>query len=188
MSNPATTSQTLGPFFSIGLSYRNNSSVCAETVDGAHITLSGQVWDGAGTPVSDAQLELWQADSHGRFAGVDPEMTGSIDAGFEGFSRIPTDEHGAFRFQTILPGTVSTLDGVAQAPHIVVVLMMRGILKHLITRIYFANDARNDADPILNAVPQERRSTLLAQLTGAPGEYRWDIHLQGEHETVFFAY
>ncbi len=189
MSFPATASQTVGPYFSIGLSYLNSVSVCAESAEGEHISISGQVLDGDGVPVPDAQLELWQADDKGRFAGFDPGESGATAEDFQGFARIPTDERGVFRFHTIRPGTVVTLEGTSQAPHIVVLLFMRGLLKHLVTRIYFANDPRNTGDPVLLTVPPERRQTLLAEPTAEqPEQYRWDIRLQGENETVFFAY
>jgi protocatechuate 3,4-dioxygenase alpha subunit len=189
MTNPATASQTVGPFFSIGLSYRNGNSLCAEDTEGAHIQISGQVLDGEGIPVPDAQLELWQADCKGRFVGIDPSFGEGASDGFQGFARVPTDEHGAFRFHSVYPGSVAGAAGTRQAPHIVVLLSMRGLLKHLFTRIYFAGDPFNLSDPILHAVPSERRQTLLAQsVENMPGHYKWDICLQGKDETVFFLY
>ncbi len=189
MSYPATASQTVGPYFKIGLAYLDGNRLCTDTAAGVHITVSGQVFDGEEVPVPDAQLELWQADDQGRFAGHDPTERGAVSEGFAGFARVPVDQHGAFHFHTVFPGSVTSPDGTANAPHIVVVLSMRGLLKHLYTRIYFAGNPLNDTDPILQAVPADRRSTLTADPTpGSPDQYRFDIHLQGENETVFFKY
>jgi protocatechuate 3,4-dioxygenase, alpha subunit len=187
MTTPATTSQTVGPYFSIGLSYRNDPYLCSPETEGEHIQISGQVFDGAGTPVTDAQLELWQADTFGRFAGADTNNSGTASAGFRGFARAAVDQRGTFLFHTILPGCVPDASGTPQAPHIVVLLFMRGILKHLYTRIYFDNDPRNETDPVLHAIPAERRATLFARLDTS-GQYTWNIHLQGDNETVFFDY
>jgi protocatechuate 3,4-dioxygenase, alpha subunit len=189
MSVPATASQTVGPYFSIGLSRMNGVALCSEAVAGEHIEISGRVFDGNGHLVPDAQLELWQPDNEGRFAGIDHAGVGSSSDQFVGFARVPTDEQGAFRFHTVLPGTVTLLDGTPQAPHIVVLLSMRGLLKHLFTRIYFAGRPENQNDPILLAIPAERRSTLYAQPRDDNSKHLlWNIHLQGEDETVFFQY
>jgi len=189
MKYPATASQTVGPYFRIGLSYLDSSALCTEAAPGRHITLSGQIFDANGAPVPDAQLELWQADDQGRFAGYDPAESGVVSEGFAGFARVAVDERGAFKFHTVYPGSVATLDGTAQAPHIVVMLSMRGILKHLYTRIYFAEDPRNTEDLVLSSVPAERRKTLFAQLIPESAhEYLWNIRLQGADETVFFQY
>jgi protocatechuate 3,4-dioxygenase alpha subunit len=192
MSVPATASQTVGPYFSIGLSYRNSIATCAEATEGEHIEISGQVFDGEGVPVPDAQLELWQADAKGRFAGLDPSDPsehGPASPGFQGFARVPTNEEGAFHLHTVRPGAVTGPSGTLQAPHIVVLLSMRGLLRHLFTRIYFSNEPLNTSDPVLLAIPPERRPTLFAQpIEGQPQSYRLDIRLQGENETVFFMY
>lgn len=189
MKYPATASQTVGPYFRIGLSYLDSSALCTEAAPGKHITVSGQIFDANGAPVPDAQLELWQADDQGRFTGYDPAESGIVSEGFTGFARAAVDELGAFQFHTVYPGCVATLDGTAQAPHIVVMLSMRGILKHLYTRIYFAADPRNHVDPVLSAVPSERRKTLFADLMpGSSHEYLWNVRIQGADETVFFQY
>ncbi len=193
MSDPATASQTpsqtVGPYFGIGLSYLNSDALCAESTPGEHISISGQIFDGAGVPVPDAQLELWQPDADGRFAGLDPSGKWPAADGFVGFARVPTDANGGFAFHTIRPASVRTLDGKLQAPHIVLVLFMRGLLKHLHTRIYFAGDPRNASDPVLLVVPAERRQTLCAEPSAEnPTHYRWNIQLQGSDETVFFQY
>lgn len=189
MSCPATASQTVGPYFRIGLSHLDSSALCSESAPGKHMTVSGQIFDADGALVTDAQLELWQADDQGRFAGYDPSESGIVSDGFIGFARVPVDERGVFKFHTVYPGCVATLDGTLQAPHIVLMLSMRGILKHLYSRIYFAGDPLNGDDPVLLAVPSERRKTLLAELTpGSSNEYLWNVRLQGADETVFFQY
>jgi protocatechuate 3,4-dioxygenase alpha subunit len=167
----------------------NCASLCGEHATGDHIQVAGSLFDGKGKPVPDAQLELWQADSVGRFSGSDIGLGEITEGCFRGFARVPSDALGRFHFRTIRPGRVKTLDGKEQAPHIVVLLFMRGLLKHLITRIYFADDERISTDPILSLVGSKRTPTLLAQpIAGPPGNYHWDIHLQGEQETVFFAF
>ena len=189
MSAPATASQTVGPYFRIGLSYLDNAALCTETAPGKHITVSGQVFDADGAPVPDAQLELWQADDKGRFAGYDPTGGAIVSDGFTGFARVPVDDRGVFKFHTVYPGSVTALDGSAQAPHIVLMLSLRGILKHLYTRIYFAGDPLNGDDLVLSAVPSDRRKTLFAELMpGSTNEYQWNVRLQGADETVFFQY
>ena len=161
MNMPATASQTVGPYFSIGLSRMNSVDLCTEAMTGEHIEVFGQLFDGNEHSVPDAQLELWQPDNQGRFAGSDPAGARPPAEDFTGFARVPTDERGAFRFHTILPGTVTLLDGTPQAPHIVVLLSMRGLFKHLFTRFYLAGHPDNQNDPILLAIPAERRSTSL---------------------------
>ena len=189
MSYPATASQTVGPYFKIGLAYLDSNSLCTDATPGRHITVSGQVFDGEGVPVPDAQLELWQADDQGRFASYDPAERGEVSTGFAGFARVPVDQHGGFNFRTIFPGSVPAPDGSLQAPHIVVVLSMRGLLKHLYTRIYFAGNPLNETDTVLQAVPADRRATLIAEATTeSPKQYRFNIRLQGDNETVFFKY
>ena len=108
-------------------------------------------------------------------------------SGFKGFGRIPTDARGAFRFSTIKPGRVPGPGGRLQAPHLVVSVFMRGLLKHLATRIYFPDEAGNAEDPILKLVPPARRSTLIAR-PRSRGVLEWNIILQGKGETVFFDY
>jgi len=189
MSYPATASQTVGPYFRIGLSYLDSPALCTNAAPGEHITISGQVFDADGTPVTDGQLELWQADDQGRFAGYDPTERGAVSEGFVGFARVPLDERGAFKFHTVIPGSVPAPDGSVQAPHIVVMLSMRGLLKHLYSRIYFYGNPLNELDPVLTLVPTSRRQTLCAELVpGSTDAYLWKVRLQGDGETVFFQY
>ena len=140
---------------------------------GEGIILTGIVTDGDGLPVADAMVEIWQADSGGRY-----------DAAFQGFGRCRTDGEGRFRFTTIRPGPVPGRGNAIQAPHIQVMLFARGLLTHLTTRAYFSGEPLNEEDPLLALVPPERRPTLLAQ-EAAPGEWVLDIALQGRGETVF---
>ena len=194
MSPKQTPSQTVGPYFAYGLTPEQYgyplSSVAGpamrgDDTDGEPIRIEGQVLDGEGAPVNDAMIELWQADAQGRYAHpADPR---SSNAGFAGFGRCGTgtDPENRFRFETVKPGAVS--DG--QAPHINVAVFMRGLLTHAYTRIYFSDEAEaNAADPVLGSVPADRRATLAAERTqdGGVTVYRFDIHMQGESETVFF--
>jgi protocatechuate 3,4-dioxygenase alpha subunit len=170
-----TPSQTVGPFFAIGLPWAEGPFVVGAGAPGAFV-LSGTVRDGAGDPIADALLETWQADENGAFGERD---------GFRGFARVPTDEDGAFAIRTVKPGPLPGPGGSTQAPHLAVSLFARGLLHRVVTRIYFpGEEAANAADPILAAVPPDRRGTLVAHPT-ADG-YRFDIHLQGPDETVFF--
>jgi len=181
-----TASQTVGPFFSIGLcSGSLGHLVPAEIADGSKVvSIRGRIWDGDGQAVPDAVLEIWRADDRGEYADSDECDAGGVPSGF---ARIPTSELGEFEFATLKPGPTAGAKGEVHAPHITVLIFMRGLLRHLVTRIYFAQDAANAQDPVLRAVPEGRRETLLAtQIAGNESELRWDVHLQGDTETVFF--
>jgi protocatechuate 3,4-dioxygenase alpha subunit len=182
---PTTPSQTVGPYFAIGLPFERGPFAVDPDTPGA-ITLTGTVYDGAGQIVPDTVIETWQADPDGRFADLYGYGEQSRLQGFRGFARYGTEDgDGRFEIVTVKPGPVPGLRGVMQAPHIDVTVMARGMLARVVTRIYFADEAEaNSADPVLAAVPAERRSTLLAQPT-ATG-YTFDIRLQGPGETVFF--
>ncbi|MGC2192714.1 MAG: protocatechuate 3,4-dioxygenase subunit alpha [Candidatus Dormiibacterota bacterium] len=173
-----TPSQTAGPFFSLGLAWEGAENLVKPDQPGA-ILLEGLVLDGAGEPMPDAVLEIWQADPDGRFP---PESA----QGWSGFGRSLTDEEGAFHFFTVKPGRLGSSDGSLQAPHIQVQLFGRGLLRQLSTRIYFPDEEEaNLNDPVLAAIPNDReRGTLVGQPTSSG--LRFDIVLQGEHETVFF--
>lgn len=186
MSRQATTSQTVGPYFTIGLQWLNCDNLAPEGVAGERVIVQGRVLDTDGLPVPDAFLEIWQANSHGKYAHADDAQDKPLDPRFTGYGRVPTDQNGFFRFKTIKPGAVPGPGGKEQAPHLLVSVFMRGLLKRLVTRMYFADDGRNDADPILALVEPHRRSTLIAIKTGEPGLLEWTIHLQGKDETVFF--
>ncbi len=183
---PTTPSQTVGPYFAIGLPWPEGPHAVADGTPGA-ITITGMVYDGAGQPVPDSLIEIWQADPEGRFADLYGHGGESELAGFRGFARYGVEDgDGQFSIVTVKPGRVPALDGGLQAPHIDVSVFARGMLHRCVTRIYFADEPdANAEDPVLGHVPEDRRPTLLA--TPAPGGYRFDIHLQGDDETVFFA-
>jgi protocatechuate 3,4-dioxygenase alpha subunit len=186
MTIPATTSQTVGPYFRIGFSplYRHN--LAGPAIIGEHIAIQGKVVDGEGKPVPDAVLEIWQADAQGNYFSLEDVEKHDAGETFTGFGRIPTDESGLFCFTTIKPGTVPGPDGDQQAPHIVVSIFMRGLLRQLVTRIYFSGDSRNARDFVLNQVDQVRRATLLAiPVAGTEALLEWNVFLQGKNETVF---
>jgi protocatechuate 3,4-dioxygenase alpha subunit len=184
-------SQTVGPFFLDCLlrpDARRNVLVQPGT-PGERIRIEGHVYDGDGAPVPDALVEIWQANGHGRYNHpADTRADLPLDPGFLGFGRSDTDEAGVFWFETIRPGAVPFDDRTAQAPHISVVVLARGLLNHLATRVYFADDPTTVTDPVLQRVPEERRGTLLARRDEVGGRtvYRWDIRLQGAGETAFF--
>jgi len=165
MSGPLTPSQTVGPFFGVGLPFENGEQLAPPGSAGV-MRIEGQVLDGKGEPVPDALLEIWQP-------GV-------------GFGRARTDSEGAFSFTTVKPGAVPAPDGRVQAPHFNVTVFARGLLRHLVTRMYFPDETEaNAADPVLNLVEPARRETLVAKNCG--GVLHFDVRLQGERETVFFA-
>ena len=187
MGRQASTSQTVGPFFSIGMTRMKRDDLVSAGTSGERVTIAGQVFDGDGKPVSDAILEIWQANSYGKYAHPADQQDKPVEASFSGFGRIPTDDEGKFRFTTIKPGQVPDLDGKLQAPHIVVSVFARGLLRRLVTRIYFPDEPANAADFALNLVEPSRRGTLIAKkATGVNGALKWDVILQGFNETVFF--
>jgi protocatechuate 3,4-dioxygenase alpha subunit len=182
-----TPSQTVGPFFHLGLTsgVRSVARMASPQAKGERVWLCCHVFDGEGLPVNDAMIELWQADAEGRYHGGN-QNTGA-DPECPGFGRMATDEEGQCEFETIKPGRVPGPDDVHQAPHIEVAIFARGLLKQLFTRIYFTNELSNAEDPVLALVPEERRQTLMAQTDSSrPGHWHFDIRLQGDLETVFF--
>jgi protocatechuate 3,4-dioxygenase, alpha subunit len=174
-----TPSQTVGPFFGFALPSETGHLVVDPDTPGA-IRVEGQVLDGEGAPVPDAMIEIWQADA----AGAYPRSGSS----FRGFGRSGTDAEGLFRFVTVKPGATPGPDGRLQAPHLNVTVFARGLLRHLVTRMYFPDEEEGNAsDPILNLIEDPAvRSTLVAR-TREGGVLQFDIRLQGEGETVFFA-
>ncbi|AFQ50836.1 protocatechuate 3,4-dioxygenase subunit alpha [Burkholderia cepacia] len=189
-----TPSQTVGPYFAYGLCPQQydydlkslfTPTIAAPDAEGEHVLLVGQVFDGDGNVVSDAVLEFTQVDSAGRYPASRDDIAKS---GFTGFARVGTGTDAQYRFvvETVKPGRIAADD----APHINVTVMMRGILTHAFTRVYFDDEtAANAADPVLNVVPAERRATLVAKRDAQPGRpvvYRFDIRMQGPDETVFF--
>ena len=187
MNFRATPSQTVGPFFSIGCDRLNVIDLAGHGVSGQRIEVTGRVIDGDGNGVPDAMLETWQANHAGRYAHPEDRQDKATETGFQGFGRIPTDVNGAFWFATIKPGTVPGPNGGQQAPHIVVSVFMRGLLRRLVTRIYFPDEPANDQDFVLNLVEPARRGTLIArEVSGEDNKLEWNVILQGENETVFF--
>ncbi|MEP7328018.1 MAG: protocatechuate 3,4-dioxygenase subunit alpha [Betaproteobacteria bacterium] len=187
MSLQTTSSQTVGPYLHIGLTWLVNSNLAGPGVAGDKVTIEGRITDGDGNPVNDALVEIWQANAAGRYAHPDDTRDLPLEDAFKGFGRLPTDEEGRFRFTTIKPGRVPGEGGVLQAPHINVTIFMRGMLKHLCSRIYFPDDAANGSDPALARVPAARRPTLIAQRSASdPAALMWNVRLQGDGETVFF--
>jgi len=187
MSLQATTSQTVGPYFKIGFQWLNRDNLVGEGVSGEPVTIQGRVFDGDGVPVPDAILEIWQANAHGKYDHPEDTQDKPLEPGFKGYGRVPVNAQGGFRFVTIKPGPVPGPDGKEQAPHLVVSVFMRGVLRRLVTRIYFPDEPRNASDFILNLVEAARRSTLIAKKSaGSPGQLEWNVVLQGAEETVFF--
>jgi protocatechuate 3,4-dioxygenase alpha subunit len=181
-----TPSQTVGPYFAIGLPWEDGPYAVAPGTPGA-ITLTGTVYDGAGDLVPDHLIEIWSADPDGRFADVYGAGGASELTGFRGFGRYGTEDgDGTYTFLTVKPGRIPDRKGILQAPHIAMTVMARGMLNRVVTRVYFADEAQaNAADPVLARIAVERRETLLAQ--PVQGGYRFDIRIQGPGETVFFA-
>jgi protocatechuate 3,4-dioxygenase alpha subunit len=182
-----TPSQTVGPYFAIGLPWATGPHAVEPGTPGS-FTIRGTIYDGHGDPIPDHLIETWQADPDGRFADMHGYGGPSELPGFYGFARQGTEDgDGTFEILTVKPGRVEDRGGALQAPHIAVTLMARGMLNRVVTRIYFADEEQaNASDPVLSRVPAERRATLLAQ-PDADGGYRFDICVQGPGETVFFA-
>lgn len=189
MALKETPSQTAGPFVHIGtlpaiagLKTKTTERQNVLTRDGTlgeRIRIEGMIHDGAGAPVKDAMLEIWQANANGRYGSND----------FSGWGRAATDfKTGLFFFETIKPGPTPFRDGRKQAPHLSLSIFARGINIHLQTRLYFSDEvAANAADPVLQLVGQpDRIATLIAQREASRPLYRFDVHLQGDRETVFF--
>jgi protocatechuate 3,4-dioxygenase alpha subunit len=182
-----TPSQTVGPFFHFGLPYQDDNKVALDGASGEKIVFEGKVTDGAGEVVPDVMIEIWQANAAGKYDHPEDTQEKPIDEGFHGFGRCSTDKEGVFRFHTVKPGAVPGPGNSLQAPHIVVFVFGRGMLKQLLTRCYFEDEAHNANDPVLNLVPEQRRPTLIARKTSS-STYTLNIVLQGEGETVFFEY
>jgi protocatechuate 3,4-dioxygenase alpha subunit len=185
MAPQLTPSQTVGPYFSIGLTWQDGPYVVPEGTERA-FWVRGRVLDGNGEPVPDAVIESWQADPEGRYNHPEDPRGGEA-SDFRGFARAPTDAEGGFGIHTVKPGPVPGPGCTTQAPHLEVSVFARGLLNRVVTRIYFADEPQlNAADPVLRSVPEQRRGALLAELV-PEGGYRFDVRLQGEDETVFFA-
>jgi len=183
----ASANQTVGPYLHIGLTWLVTRNIAGASVSGERVTIQGRLLDGNRAGVDDGMVEIWQANAHGKYAHPEDRQKKPLQRGFKGFGRIPTDARGAFRFTTIKPGRVPGARGGLQAPHLVVSVFMRGLLKHLATRIYFPDEPSNAEDAVLKLVPAARRSTLIAR-PKSRGVLEWNIILQGKGETAFFDY
>lgn len=183
-----TPSQTAGPYLHLGMTEtRSVKCIAAPQTKGERVWLTCRVIDGDGATVNDAMIEIWQANAEGKYSHPDDVQEKTVDSAWFGFGRMATAEDGSCEFETIKPGRVPGSGNVPQAPHLNVVIFARGMLKQLYTRVYFAGDPANSEDPVIALVPPPRRDTLIAQPDAArPGHWRFDIHLQGERETVFF--
>jgi protocatechuate 3,4-dioxygenase alpha subunit len=186
MACKQTPSQTVGPFFSIGLDALNRADISVGMDQPDRLTFRGRILDGDGKPVPDAVIEIWQADPDGNYPDPAESAQPRTTAKFFGFGRVPTNDAGEFVFTTVKPGSVRGPDGQPHAPHLAISIFMRGLLQRLITRVYFPDEPLNDSDPVLACIPVERRPTLIAQrANNAPNELEWNIYLQGDQETVF---
>lgn len=184
-----TPSQTVGPFYAIGLTRQPMNQMAGESTQGERIRIEGQVFDGDGVAIPDVMVEIWQANAYGRYNHPDDKQEKPLDKSFTGWGRSGTDDKCFYRFDTIKPGPVPGYGDSVQAPHINVVIFARGMLVHAFTRIYFDDEKLNDSDAVLLSVKNKaRRKTLIAQRGERDGKivYRFDIRLQGGNETVFF--
>ena len=184
-----TPSQTVGPFYSIGLTHKPMNVVATDATQGQQIRIEGQVFDGDGVAIPDVMVEIWQANTYGRYNHPDDKQEKPLDPTFTGWGRSGTDEKCFYTFETVKPGPVPGNDESVQAPHINVVVFARGMLVHAYTRLYFADEPANASDPVLNSIKnKKRRATLIASRGERDGKviYRFDIRLQGDNETVFF--
>ena len=186
-------SQTVGPYFAQGLLREGDkvftNVLVSEKTEGERIRIEGCVLDAEGRPIEDAMIEIWQANSHGRYRHPLDEQDKPLDPEFRGHGRAATDSRGYYRFETIKPGSVAGPDNKTQAPHINVIVFARGMLSHAFTRIYFADEAANQSDPVLMSIEdQAHRNTLIAGREETDGViiYRFDIRFQGLNETAFF--
>ncbi|MFT4047842.1 MAG: protocatechuate 3,4-dioxygenase subunit alpha [Solimonas sp.] len=175
MSLQQSASQTVGPYFIIGFRKGLKTDLAGDAADA--VVVRGRVFDGKGAPITDGVLEFWQANAQGLYD----------DHGDAGFARVALDAEGRFELRTVKPGRVAGPEGTTQAPHLVVNVFMRGLLKHAPTRVYFGDEASNGSDPVLALVPAARRTTLIASRAD-DGAYEWDVRMQGTAETVFFSY
>jgi protocatechuate 3,4-dioxygenase alpha subunit len=190
VSKGLTPSQTIGPFYFGTLIKGYHHDLAPAGVAGERIEVILTLHDGAGAVVPDGLLEIWQANSHGRYNHPEDRRNLPLDAGFDGFGRASTDTNGSSRFSTVKPGRVpwpygGGQGGGQQAPHINISVFARGLLNRVATRLYFDGDPANAEDPVLKMVDPKRRATLLAK-RDKDGAWRLPIHLGGPAETVFF--
>lgn len=184
-----TPSQTVGPFFAMRIASEGDG-VLPVPDGGERIVITGRVIDADGEPVEDALVETWQANPEGRYNHPDDQRDLALSEGFTGFARAKTAfETGEYRVETVKPGPVPDPEGEPQAPHISMIVQARGMLNPVFTRLYFSDEpGANDHDLVMRRIPAERRNTLIAELVEGsdPKQYRFDVKLQGDDETVFF--
>jgi protocatechuate 3,4-dioxygenase, alpha subunit len=186
VTHPPTPSQTIGPFFAVGICWPDGPDVVGEDTPGAR-RIGGRVLDGAGDPVPDALVETWQADPEGRFAHPD-DPRGPVSGGFRGFGRCPTDAQGRWAVRTVKPGPLPAPDDGTEAPHLDVSVFARGLLHRLVTRIYFPDEPdANAADPLLASIADPQVRARLVAAPDGDDRLRFDIRLQGDQETPFLA-
>lgn len=185
MSHALTPSQTIGPFYFGTLVNGYRADLAPAGVAGERIELVLSLFDTEGVLIPDGLLEIWQANSHGRYNHPDDRRNLPLDAGFEGFGRASTDTRGEAHFTTVKPGRVPWPAGGMQAAHVNISVFARGVLNRLATRLYFDGDPALAEDPVLKLVDAARRPTLIAKRDGS-GVWRLPIHIGGAHETVFF--
>ncbi|MBL4720746.1 MAG: protocatechuate 3,4-dioxygenase subunit alpha [Alphaproteobacteria bacterium] len=202
-----TAGQTVGPFYNYALMRDGENDLTGGgKASGETVVIEGRVTEGSGAPVRDVLLEIWQANSHGRYNHPADDSDRGLDENFRGFGRTLSDEDGCFRFVTIKPGAVpaegaggssvgeSAAGGrtgggnVWQAPHIAISIFASGLTRRLVTRLYFPGEDANATDPALSGIPEGDRERLIAKPGDGGGEksIRFDIVLQGEGETPFF--
>lgn len=186
MTLELTPTQTVGPYFSLGMMLEGSNILVQPNTEGDRIRIEGNVFDSDGDPLFNVLLEIWQANAHGRYNHPLDQRPLPLDPDFVGFGRTSTDANGHYWFQTIKPGPVPYQGDEMQAPHIVVLMHASGVSHPLITRMYFADDPDNEVDPVLQEVPPNRRSTLFAKREERDGEtvYRFDIVLRGEADEL----
>jgi protocatechuate 3,4-dioxygenase, alpha subunit len=187
MTESPTPAQTVGPFFGVAL-LRTPMNVIAGSAEGRPIRVEGRVLDGDGAGIPDAMVEIWQADARGLYHHPSDHPEEDDAGAFRGFGRSGTDDDGRYWFETIKPGAVASPSGGTQAPHLNVCVFARGLLDHLATRIYFADEPSNETDEVLQAIEGARRATMIASRRAGDDNivYEFDIVLQGDRETVFF--
>ena len=181
-------SQTIGPFFHYSLTANTAlGSLSRPECKGERIRIRFRLVDGDVAPIPDGMIEIWQADAAGKYDHPADTQGQAHDPAFCGFGRLSTDATGCCVFETIVPGRVPDGRGGCQASHLNLTVFARGLLSHLLTRVYFEGDPALAEDPVLAVVPEDRRHTLLARRDPEqPGQWNFEIHLQGENETVFF--
>jgi protocatechuate 3,4-dioxygenase alpha subunit len=182
-----TANQPIGPFFHFALTPdKSAGSMAGPETKGERVRLVCRLLDRDGGPVTNGMIELWQADAEGKYNHPADRQAKIPDPSFRGFGRLASDENGLCVFQTVRPGRVSGWDGKLQAPHINVSVYAPGLVRRVVTRIYFADDPGNDADQVLALIPVDRRPTLMARPGVEATEWMFDLHLSGPCETVFF--